>query len=108
MAKSYEQGELGSAALIAGAVALAGMTIGGYLVGSFIDSRLHTAPTFAIIGLLLGVGVGFFDMYRISVRVMRREDRLRRERGAAFIAAEEIDADDDEEEGTRDNRHENR
>lgn len=45
-------------------VATAGATIGGY----FLDRWLGTNPLCTLIGLALGIGVGFRDFFRIIKR----------------------------------------
>ena len=51
-------------------VATAGATIGGY----FVDRWLGTNPLFTLIGLALGIGVGFRDFFR-TIRRWQDEER---------------------------------
>ena len=81
MAREWRQNELNGLALAAGGFLLVCMSLGGYVIGSLIDRWLGSRPLGAVIGLLLGLGVGFWDLYRIALRVMaqqppvpRRED----------------------------------
>jgi F0F1-type ATP synthase assembly protein I len=37
----------------------------GLAAGLFIDSRLHSSPVATIIGLLLGLAVGIYGVYRL-------------------------------------------
>ena len=37
-------------------------------LGRWIDGRAHTAPTFAIVGFVLGTAAGFRSMYRFATR----------------------------------------
>ncbi len=37
----------------------------GVFLGLFIDTRMHTRPTFVIIFLILGVVATFYNLYRI-------------------------------------------
>jgi ATP synthase protein I len=39
--------------------------LAGVLVGSFIDSHLHTSPIATLLGLLLGLAVGIYGVYRL-------------------------------------------
>lgn len=49
---------------------LALLTVGGVLGGRWIDGHLHTAPLFTIIGLLLGLGVGFVGFVRQVIHLL--------------------------------------
>lgn len=51
-------------------VTLALLTAGGVLGGRWLDGRMHTAPLFTIIGLVLGLGLGFTAFVREVVRVL--------------------------------------
>ncbi len=73
MAKELRDGELGGIALIAGGFVLVAMSVAGYEVGAWIDLRAQSSPTGAIIGLLLGLIIGFWDIFRIASRVMRAQ-----------------------------------
>jgi F0F1-type ATP synthase assembly protein I len=50
-------------------VATAGATIGGY----YLDRWLGTLPVFTLIGLALGIGVGFREFFRMIRRVTDEE-----------------------------------
>lgn len=39
--------------------------VAGLAVGLFIDSKLHSSPIATIIGLLLGLAVGIYGVYRL-------------------------------------------
>jgi F0F1-type ATP synthase assembly protein I len=75
MAKEWHEGDMGGIALIAGGFVLVAMSVTGYELGAWIDRHLHDSPICAIIGLLLGTGIGIWDLYRIASRVMRAESR---------------------------------
>lgn len=51
-------------------VTLALLTAGGVLGGRWLDGRMHTAPLFTIIGLVVGLGIGFTVFVREVVRVL--------------------------------------
>ena len=51
-------------------VATAGATVGGY----FLDRWLETQPVFTLIGIALGIGAGFRDLFR-AIRQAGKEDR---------------------------------
>ncbi|CAM5797343.1 AtpZ/AtpI family protein [Brevibacillus borstelensis] len=39
--------------------------IGGVYLGRYVDSLLSTKPWFLMVGLLLGLGIGVYSVYRI-------------------------------------------
>jgi ATP synthase protein I len=51
-------------------VATAGATVGGY----FLDRWLGTAPLLTLLGIAVGVGVGFRELFR-AVKQAERDDR---------------------------------
>ncbi|HOF87926.1 MAG TPA: AtpZ/AtpI family protein [Armatimonadota bacterium] len=73
MARRRPTRDLGGLALLAGSALLVLLTVGGYSIGNLLDQRLGTAPTLAIVGLLLGVVIGFWDLFRIAAMVMRAQ-----------------------------------
>lgn len=65
--------ELSGLALIGSAVLLVTATFVGYFAGTWLDDRLGTRPWLAIIGLLFGTLIGFYDLYRVGMQIMRRQ-----------------------------------
>lgn len=51
-------------------VTLALLTAAGVLGGRWLDGRMHTAPLFTIVGLVVGLGVGFTVFVREVVRML--------------------------------------
>lgn len=48
----------------------------GVLAGSWLDSRLSTKPLFVITGLILGIIVAFYGVYRMVLPLLRdKQDR---------------------------------
>lgn len=47
-------------------------TLGGTLLGYWIDGQLHTLPIFALVGFLGGAGIGAFGIYRLVTRFLAR------------------------------------
>ena len=45
----------------------------GYFLGSTLDRYLHTEPWMMILGLIVGVGAGFYGVYQIIKGVMADE-----------------------------------
>ena len=65
--------ELTGLALIGGGVFLVAMSVAGYFLGDWVGRELGNEQLGAIIGLLLGTIVGFWDFYRIASRVMSQQ-----------------------------------
>ncbi|MDH4618039.1 AtpZ/AtpI family protein [Brevibacillus sp. AY1] len=49
--------------LIGGDLAIC--VVGGVLLGKYLDGLFATNPLFLVVGLLLGLGVGVYSVYRI-------------------------------------------
>ena len=45
----------------------------GYFLGSTLDRYLQTGPWLMILGLIIGVGAGFYGVYQIIIGVMADE-----------------------------------
>jgi F0F1-type ATP synthase assembly protein I len=52
---------------------LAALTILGWLLGRYLDEKLGTSPWLSLVGSLLGMAAGFFEVITI-VRRAERED----------------------------------
>jgi F0F1-type ATP synthase assembly protein I len=52
-------------------------TVGGYLLGKWIDGLAGTAPTLSFAGGILGVAAGFWNVFKIAARA-DRDDRAER------------------------------
>ena len=48
-----------------------GSLLVGVLLGLFLDSRLHSAPLFLIIGILLGLAVATVGVYRLVMQELK-------------------------------------
>jgi F0F1-type ATP synthase assembly protein I len=81
-------------------IAMVLMGLGGYLLGAYIDQTLNISPWGAIIGLLLGTGVGLWDLYRVAMRIMQAQPAPPPNR------YEENSTADRDAEGDRDENHE--
>lgn len=42
----------------------------GYFLGAWLDSRFNTEPVISIIGLIIGVGAGFYSVYQVVKELM--------------------------------------
>lgn len=49
---------------------MVGSIVGGYLVGSYLDSRFGTAPKLMLVFSLMGIAVGFMEFYRVIKNIM--------------------------------------
>ena len=49
-------------------------TLGGTLLGYWIDRQVQTAPIFALIGFFAGAGIGTFGIYRLVSRFLKTLD----------------------------------
>ena len=49
-------------------------TLGGTLLGYWIDGQLHTIPIFVLIGFFVGAGIGTFGIYRLVSRFLATFD----------------------------------
>ena len=47
-------------------------TLGGSLVGYWVDKQLGTVPIFVVVGLLIGLAVGATGVYRLINRFLTR------------------------------------
>jgi F0F1-type ATP synthase assembly protein I len=47
-------------------------------VGKWIDGRFGTAPIFLVLGVFLGAGIAFYNMYRRLMAAQRRNEERRR------------------------------
>jgi ATP synthase protein I len=65
--KKYPDANDYSAFALVGQVGLyiAGGALLGLAAGSFIDGKLHSAPVATLIGLLLGLAVGIYGVFRL-------------------------------------------
>ena len=47
----------------------------GLFAGRWADHRFHTEPWLTLLGLLIGVASGFRELYRLSKKALREEER---------------------------------
>jgi len=73
MAQQQQRADLTGVALIAGGVVLVAATLGGYAVGTLLDRRFSTGSVWATTGLIVGMLVGFIDLYRIATMILKRQ-----------------------------------
>jgi F0F1-type ATP synthase assembly protein I len=48
-------------------------TLGGSLVGYWVDKQLNTVPVFVVVGLLIGLTAGARAVYRLITRFLARQ-----------------------------------
>lgn len=54
---------------------MAACVLGGYFVGSYLDSKLGTAPWLLITFLLMGLAAGFIEIYNIIKKLNKDADK---------------------------------
>ena len=47
----------------------------GLFGGRWLDHRWHTEPWLTLLGVLIGVASGFRELYRLSKKALREEER---------------------------------
>ena len=47
----------------------------GLFAGRWADHRWHTEPWLTLVGVLIGVASGFRELYRLSKKALREEER---------------------------------
>jgi len=57
-------------------------TVGGYLLGSYLDRELHSAPALAVVLGILGATAGIYEVLRIVARAEKREGKENTDDGA--------------------------
>ncbi len=50
---------------------IGGSIVLGVVAGIWLDSRLDTSPALAIAGLLLGIAVAFYGVYRMLIPLLK-------------------------------------
>jgi ATP synthase protein I len=53
-------------------VAMVIATFIGLMIGVWLDRRAHTAPCFTLLFLLIGVGAGFWNLWKLVQRSIKR------------------------------------
>jgi len=52
---------------------IGGSIVLGVVVGIWLDGSLNTSPALAIVGLLLGIAVAFYGVYRMLLPLMKNK-----------------------------------
>lgn len=47
----------------------------GFFFGRWLDSKLNTDPIFIAVFTLIGAGAGFYELYRVSVKMSEDDKR---------------------------------
>jgi ATP synthase protein I len=47
----------------------------GLFAGRWADHRWHTEPWLTLVGVVIGVAAGFRELYRLSKKALREEER---------------------------------
>ena len=54
---------------------LGALMVLGWLLGQYLDRRLGTGPWLGLVGSIVGMGAGFFEVYTIVTRAEREDAR---------------------------------
>ena len=54
---------------------MVGSIVGGYLVGSYLDSRFGTAPWLMLVLLFMGIISGFLEFYRVTKKIQEESNK---------------------------------
>lgn len=57
---------------------MVGSVVGGYLVGSYLDSRFGTTPWLMLTFLFLGIASGFLEFYKVAKKLQEEEEKARK------------------------------
>lgn len=57
---------------------MVGSIVGGYLVGSYLDSRFDTSPWLMLALVFMGIASGFLEFYRVAKKIQEEEEKIRR------------------------------
>ncbi|HEY51312.1 MAG TPA: AtpZ/AtpI family protein [Dehalococcoidia bacterium] len=52
---------------------IGGSIVLGVVAGIWLDGRLNTGPSLAIVGLFLGIAVAFYGVYRMLIPLMKNK-----------------------------------
>jgi hypothetical protein len=72
MTRHIRNGELGPLALVAAGMGVPVMSVGGYVLGEYLGVHLAHGADWGPYGLILGLVVSFWDLYRVASRVGKR------------------------------------
>ena len=73
MAEDWRRKDLGGLALLASGFIVVFASLGGLAIGMVIDHYWHTDPWGMVIGLLAGMVIGFWDLYRFAKRIINEQ-----------------------------------
>lgn len=54
---------------------MAACILGGYFVGSYLDSKFGTKPWLLLVFLLMGLAVGFIEIYNIMKKLTKENNK---------------------------------
>jgi F0F1-type ATP synthase assembly protein I len=78
VASKFRRSELKGVALIAAGFALVALVVAGYVIGAAVDRHFGVGPRWAVVGLIAGFIVGFWDMYVIASRILTEQPKITR------------------------------
>ena len=57
---------------------MVGSIVGGYLVGSYLDSRFGTGPWLMLTLVFMGIASGFMEFHRVVKRIQEEEEESKK------------------------------
>lgn len=75
MARSRQHDFTGIALIVAGFVLVA-LVVAGYAIGAALDRHFGTSPRWALVGLLIGFVIGFWDLYLLASRFLGNQPKI--------------------------------
>ncbi|MEI7831682.1 MAG: AtpZ/AtpI family protein [bacterium] len=90
MAGTNKKGELPGMALVGAGLILVTGTLAGYGLGFLVDKWTHMTPIWAIVGLILGTALGFYDLLLLLRQVTKATEL---NRAAKSLDVDEKDCD---------------
>jgi|GEM_PF-2113398 len=73
----FRRFDMKGVALIAAGFVLVALVAGGYAIGAAIDRHFDAGPRWAVVGLIAGFIIGFWDLYVIATRLMAAQPPVR-------------------------------
>ncbi|MHB9108720.1 MAG: AtpZ/AtpI family protein [Armatimonadota bacterium] len=63
-------------ALIVAGFVLVALVVAGYAIGAALDRHYGTSPRWALVGLLIGFVIGFWDLYLLASRFLANQPNI--------------------------------
>jgi len=76
MAQRFRASDFSGVALIIAGFVLVALVVAGYAIGAALDRHFGTSPRWALVGLLIGFVIGFWDLYLVASRLMANQPKI--------------------------------